>query len=134
MSFDPVRTIRHTVDGSGNKVALVPLGRQGSLGMAVIEEADFELLESLGLSFRWTKLAKSGQVMASCSRASGNSVQVARVLLDLGPGEDVKYLSDDRTDLRRGNLGLNPEGHATRRDRDYLMTKERRSRIQHVYD
>jgi hypothetical protein len=132
------RTIRHIVDQDGNRIALVPLGRQGRFGNAIIGESDLELLDSLGLSLRWNRLAKSGQVVAPCSRASGSCVQVARVLLDLGPGENVSYRNGDHTDLRRSNLAVNPEGYAIRRDRDYLTPKKRRRSsgpgIRHIYE
>jgi hypothetical protein len=132
------RTIRHTIDGGGLRVALVPLGRTGEKGTAVILDDDLALLESLGLSMRWNRNRGTGVVVAPASGSSGGSVQVARVLLDLGPGENVRYRNGDPTDLRRGNLEVNPDGYAVRRDRDFLTPKESRKcwgpAIQHEYE
>lgn len=131
------RVIVHTTDGDGHRVALVPLGRTGTKGIAVILEDDLSLLESLGLSLRWNRNHSSGVVVAPAGGSSGGSVQVSRVLLDLGPGENVRYVNGDPTDLRRHNLDINPEGYAIRRDRDFLTPKEKRKAwgpaIQHEY-
>ena len=134
---DAGRVIVHTKDQGGQCVAVVPLGRNGEKGTAVILDDDLALLESLGLSMRWNRNRSSGVVVAPAGGSSGGSVQVSRVLLDLGPGENVRYRNGDPTDLRRQNLETNPEGYAVRRDRDFLTPKERRKAwgpaIQHEY-
>src|SRR5690606_15531058 len=75
---------------------------------------------------------------APTSASSGGSVQVARVLLDLGPGQNIHYRNGDPTDLRRDNLEINPEGNAIRRDRDYLTPPEKRKAwgppVEHVFE
>lgn len=133
-----IRAIRHTIDGGGRKVALVPLGRRADRGNAIIDEADLILLEILGLSLRWNRHPRTGVVFAPAGYGSGGNVQVARVLLDCGPGENVCYLNGDPTDLRRDNLDINPDGYAIRRDRDFLTPPEKRRQwgpaIGHVYD
>jgi len=131
------RVIVHTIDGDGHRVALVPLGRAGEKGTAVVLEDDLALLESLGLSMRWNRNRGTGVVVAPAGGSSGGCVQVSRVLLDLGPGENARYVNGDPTDLRRQNLDINPEGYAIRRDRDYLTPKEKRKAwgpaIRHEY-
>lgn len=123
MASEACRVIRHVEDGGGLRAALVPLGRASSKGVAIIEEEDLALLQELGLSLAWNRNPTTGVVVAPAGAASGNRVQVARVLLDLGPGENVRYLSGDPTDLRRSNLEVNPEGWAIRRDRDFITPK-----------
>lgn len=131
------RVIKHVTDDQGRAVALVPLGRLGEKGTAVIDDDDLIELTALGLSLRWNRHAGTGVVFAPASGSSGGNVQVARVLLDLGPGENVRYLSGDPTDLRRNNLAVNPEGNAVRRDRDYLTPADRRRQwgpaVEHDY-
>lgn len=119
-----MRTIIH-VDHDGRELALVPLGRWGTKGHAVIYADDLAMLEGLGLSLVWNRNSLSGTVFAPAPRASGGNVQVARVLLDLGEGHIVRYLNGDPTDLRRENLCVS-DGNAIRRDRDFLTPKDRR--------
>lgn len=121
-----MRTIDH-VDQNGQKLALVPLGRFGSKGYAVIESADLIMLEALGLSLAWNRNQLTGTVFAPAVKASGGNVQVARVLLDLGPGQIVRYENGDPTDLRRQNLSV-VDGNAIRRDRVYLTPRSQRRR------
>lgn len=131
------RAIRH-VEGDARRVALVPLGPHGRKGVAIVDGEDLSLLDSLGLSMRWNRHAGTGIVIAPAGNSSGNSVQVSRVILDCGTGENVRYRNGDPTDLRRQNLEINPEGYAIRRDRDFLTPKAtKRSwgpEIEHVYE
>lgn len=120
----------------GRKVAFVPLGRSGAKGSAVIYEADLLLLQELGLSLSWNRNPTSGVVVAPAKLASGDRIQVARVLLDLGAGQNVRYLNGDPTDLRRSNLEVNQEGWAIRRDRDFITPKGKGKQwgiVQHEY-
>jgi len=134
VAFD--RCIRHAKEEDGRRIAMVPLGPRGDKGLAVIEDADLEMLFDLGLSMRWNRHSKTGAVFAPAPRASGSNVQVARVLMDCGPGENVSYRNGDPTDLRRENLVVNPEGYATRRDRDFLTPRSERKQwgpeVEHV--
>lgn len=113
------------VQHAGRHLALVPLGRFGSKGYAVIEADDLNMVEALGLSLAWNRNQLTGTVFAPAVKASGGNVQVARVLLDLGEGQIVKYLSGDPTDLRRQNLSV-VDGNAIRKDRDFLTPKAER--------
>lgn len=119
-----MRTIDH-VTHDGQDLALVPLGRFASKGHAVISADDLAMLEDLGLSLVWNRNALNGCVFAPAARASGGNVQVARVLLDLGEGQMVRYLNGDPTDLRWDNLAI-VEGNAVRRDRDFLTPRDQR--------
>ena len=120
------RVIRHTIDEGGHQVALVPLGREGEKGVAIVDEDDLTMLDSLGLSMKWNRNHGTGVVIAPARRSSGSNVQVARVIVDAGPGENVHYRNGDPTDLRRENIEINRFGYAVRRDRDFLTPKERR--------
>lgn len=129
------RTILHIKDGGGSAaLALVPLGRGGSKGLATIAEEDLALLQELGLSLSWNRMAGTGAVTSPARKASNSYVQVARVLLDLGPGENVVYLDRDPTNLLRSNLDVNTNGHAIRRDRDFLSPNSKKwGAIEHLW-
>lgn len=120
------RIIRHTIDEGGQPVALVPLGREGEKGLALVDEDDLEMLTAIGLSLKWNRNLPTGVVIAPARRSSGCNVQVSRVILDCGPGENVRYRNGDPTDLRRENLEINRAGYAVRRDRDFLTPKDNR--------
>lgn len=101
------------------ELALVPLGKKGE-DRAVIYKEDYVFLTHiLGLSATW-RLHPNGYVMAPCSRSSGSSVTVARVLIDTGPGETIRYLDGDKLNLRRCNLNVIQGGMSKRRDREFL--------------
>lgn len=126
--------IIHALDEGGRKTVFVPL-LGGSRGYAGIDEHDFHALMELGLSPTWS-IQVRGTVTAPCAGASGNTVSVARVLLDLGPGESVTYANGNSTDLRRDNLSISYEGNnAVRRDRDFVkhLTRQRGPKIKRAY-
>lgn len=128
------RIIRHTIDEVGRKLSLVALGRGGSKGIATIAEEDLALLQELGLSLSWNRMHSTGVVIAPAKKASNSFVQVARVLLDLGPGENVVYLDRDPTNLLRSNLDVNTNGWAIRRDRDFLSPDTTKwGKVEHVW-
>jgi hypothetical protein len=85
---------------------------------AVLYLDDFDMMLALGLSPHWQR-SPSGYVVAAAHLASGSHVGVARVMLDAGPGEIVRFLDRNPLNLRSENLKLVP-GWATRRDRDWL--------------
>lgn len=120
MASDLGRTVTHSMDEAGRKVCLVFLGRGGSKGVAIIEEQDLAFLQELGLSLSWNRMRGTGVVTAPTRKAPNSYVQVSRVLLDVGPGENIRYLDGDPTNLLRSNLEVNPQGWAIRRDRDFL--------------
>ena len=84
------RVIVHTIDGDGHRVALVPLGRTGEKGTAVILEDDLALLESLGLSMRWNRNRGTGVVVAPAGGSSGGCVQVSRMSPVSTHGTDLR--------------------------------------------
>lgn len=104
-------------------IVIVPLGRQGSKH-AFIDKADYDYLMKLGLSTAWHESA-GGYVAAVAHRARGNLINVARVLLNAGIGQYVRYVDGDPRNLRRSNLKLLKGGWAIRRDRAYLTPPER---------
>lgn len=117
-------------------LAYVPLGTRGQRGVAVISDDDLAMLEKLGLSLRWNRHPRTGAVHAPAGKASGSNVLVARVLMDAGKGQVVRFRNGDPTDLRRDNLILDNDGYATRRDRDYLTPAQDRRQwgppVEHV--
>lgn len=102
----------------GGKLILVPLGRD-TKAYAMIERGDYAFLVRLGLSPNWNLSAK-GYPTAGATRATGGRVSVARVLMDAGPGQTVRYRDSNPRNLRRENLELVKGGHALRRDREHL--------------
>ena len=49
---------------------------------------------------------------------------VARVIMDAGKGEGVRYQDSDKLNLRRDNLYLVADAKAIRRDRDFIRPKD----------
>lgn len=75
-----------------------------------MDREDFDGLVEAGVSTQWTlnrnKVDGVGYVRC-CVKGEGKKLfTVARLIMRPGPGEVVKYLSGDRTDLRRSNLYL----------------------------
>lgn len=106
---------------NGKTVYWVPLGKSGK--SAPIYQEDYEALLGYGVSKTWNDGLYS-YVSAYCPNIPGSRVIVARVLLNAGEGQTVRYLDGDRTNLRRENLILMKDSRAKRRDRDYLNKKE----------
>lgn len=104
------------------EVVVVRAGKRNPQEVFIWRE-DLELLNSLGLSSSWSCLP-SGYVMACASRASGNHVMVARVLLDCHAGQGVRYRDGNPRNLRRENLKKTHGSHSCRRDRDYIKGNE----------
>jgi hypothetical protein len=79
---------------------------------------DYAVLLALGLSPSWF-IWRSGYVATPAPYSPNGHVNVARVLLDAGEGEVVRYVDSDKLNLRRENLLIEP-GFALRRDRAAL--------------
>lgn len=118
------KLIQIYTDEFQHAVARVPLGHeQRPKGEALIYLEDFNELVALGLSPSWN-ITPQNYVIAPAAQAPGNSVQVARVLLDAGPGQRVRYINGNTLDLRGRNILLFNANGAMRRDRDFV-TKRR---------
>jgi hypothetical protein len=115
-------------DTDGREIVYIPLAGKGE---ATLYHDDFERLQELGLSLSWNRLP-NGYVTAPAYKAPGKSIQVARVILDAGPFERVKYINGDPTDLRSKNLCLLSGGGASRRDRDFISAKPRRVQVEYA--
>lgn len=59
----------------------------------------------------------SPQIRCSCRGMGGGQATVARLIMDAGPGEIVRYRDRNPLNLRRANLVKVP-GKASRRDRE----------------
>jgi hypothetical protein len=108
-----------TVEQDGKTIVRVPLGRSHDK-FAEIEQDDFDFLTKLGVSPNWNRLAPRDYVTASARTASGSHIQIARVLLNAGPGEGIKYGDGNPLNLRRENLKVAESKGAIRRDRDFV--------------
>jgi hypothetical protein len=107
-----------------NGVCVVPLGPDGSKGMAYILAEHFDYLtQELGLSSQWN-LSSRGYVVASAHRAPGASVLVARVLLGCRAGETVAYRDGQPTNLLEDNLSVKRGGYALNDARAYVTPRE----------
>ena len=115
-------------DAESREIIYVPLRNKGE---AILYREDFDRLLELGLSLSWNRLP-NGYVTAPAYKAHGNSIQVARVIVDAGPGEQVKYVNGDLTDLRSSNLCLLKGGGASRRDRDFISARPRLAQVEYL--
>lgn len=97
----------YTTDTRGQEIAHVPLTNHPT-PVRILRE-DFEALMAAGWSDRW-KLNDSGNgyayVKAPAPGTLGNHAIVARLLMQPGWRQQVKYRDDDRTNLVRSNLYL----------------------------
>jgi hypothetical protein len=113
--------VRFEIDPEdGLRIALVPVDRAGNV--AVVEEDDYRALLDAGLSPTWfTNASVSGYryVKTSLLGVRGGNISPARMILNLGPGQQVRYRDKDRLNLRRSNIGA-VAGRAGRMDRDVV--------------
>jgi hypothetical protein len=103
----------------GRPLVYIQLGK-GDV-TACLWKDDFELLLSLGVSPNWQASNKHYVV---CRGAKDNKKSyVARLLLDCGIGEGVKYVDGNTFNLRRENLVKVADSKACRRDRDFIIAR-----------
>lgn len=110
---DPIRCR----DDSGREIVKVATDAEGRR-WATLYADDFDRLAMMGLSRTWFFNHSGGgywYVKAHAPSASGSLVSVARLILEMGPKEVVRYLNGDHLDLRRENLGVR-SGWAKRTD------------------
>jgi hypothetical protein len=100
----------------GREVVKVPLGRTDKVCYVYKDDRDF--LRRLGLSMNWN-ISPQGYVTAP-AKASNGYVMVARIIMNVGPGQQVRYRDGDGLNLRTGNLHIVHRNGAIRRDRDLV--------------
>jgi hypothetical protein len=88
-------TVTHLRDTDGSAIVKVSLINQDNKE-AILNEEDFNLLLSLGVSPCW--LLTSNLVL------SRGKISVARIIHDAKAGEKIKYIDGDPCNLRRSNL------------------------------
>lgn len=85
------------------RVVKVPLGPRGMKGHAIIDLADWEALLAKGYTgnIDATRAPNSDRlyVTAANTKMRGNHILVARELLGAKPGEVVRYIDGDPTNL-----------------------------------
>lgn len=86
----------------GNRIIKVPLGRNTGK-YAEIDATEWGYLRELGLSPNWS-IGANNNVKAHCGLSPNNYVLVARVLLDCGEQEIVKYKDLNPLNLRNSNI------------------------------
>lgn len=111
------RIFQSSRDEDGTPTVIVSLGRKGSK-TCVIDEASFLELMEMRLSPTWD-INPEGYVMTYSGKASGGKVSPARVLMNAGIGEVVRYRDNDPRNLRRSNLEVIP-GNAIRKDKELV--------------
>ncbi len=110
-----------------DRLQLVSLPLYNEDDVVILEERDFNELMDLGLSLTWT--LRHGVVWVRCN---GRAISVARLILDLGSGQVVKYLDKNPTNLRRSNLVVS-NGPSKHRARDNMEPSPLRYQIFHTY-
>lgn len=99
------RTVAFTTNSQGRSIALVPLANHPT--PARIRRDDLEALQAAGWSANWTfNDSGNGSAYVKCRGGSsrGGHATVARLLMQAGRHEQVKYHDGDRTNLTRENL------------------------------
>lgn len=84
----------------------------------VLDRPDFEALMRAGVPLLWTfnpsRHGGRAYVRAGHSETPGNLVILARVIMEAGAGEMVRYRDGNTLNLRRENLRLVKASHAKR--------------------
>jgi hypothetical protein len=102
--------IQRTYDDYDQRVVRVELRNRPGV-FAVVDEADFDRLITEGIRPIWVlNEACPGFFYVRCYQldVAGGLGLVARHVMQAGVGEQVKYRSTDRLDLRRRNLMVVP--------------------------
>jgi hypothetical protein len=114
-------TITHFKDERGRALVRVPIARSDRF--CTLEEQDFSALLELGTPVHW--VWKQDCIWV---RSGGKSIAIGRILLDCSPGQCLRYINHDPTDLRRDNLVLT-NGMSKYRARDMLTRSFPRTRL-----
>jgi hypothetical protein len=96
------------VDPSGRPVVRVEMSNLPNV-FATVDAADYDRLLAEGVSARWfinSNGKGTSYVRVSVNGVRGNLVLPARLILDAGRGEAVRYATPDRLDLRRSNISV----------------------------
>jgi hypothetical protein len=117
--------IEHFTEGE-DELVKVPLVR--SEKTAILLEADFDDLMSLGISPRW-KLYH-GQVIC---RNNGRNITIARLIRHAAAGGRVDNRDGDPTNLRRSNLVLRPGPSKYSARHDLKMHYKNTVQLEHIY-
>lgn len=99
--------VRFTIDHDKKRIALVSILGKDKPAKLFVE--DYEALIKAGYTDKWV-LNDSGNgycyVRCSATKQLGNTETIARLILGLPRGFQVKYRDHDRLNLRRDNLVL----------------------------
>jgi hypothetical protein len=115
------RNFQVETDKDGNQVASVFLGLYQKQHCLMYYE-DYEAIITLGVSPNWC-CTQRGNVVAYNS-IDMRPLGIARILLDAGPGEAVRYRDGNPLNLRRENLYLAEDTKAKSRDRDRINPRQ----------
>lgn len=97
------------VDDQGIECVRVALDREGD-EWAIVEREDYlNVFDEIDHPWRF-KSNGGGGAYVQASATGGFYTQIARVILDATKGEIVRFISTDRTDLRRSNLYIVERG------------------------
>lgn len=94
------REIWQYVENDTDLVTCVPLNKEGAKGTALVDPADYDELMKRGVSGNWYRTS-NGHVGVA---VRGKNELVARLLLNLGPKEVVRFVDENPLNLRRANL------------------------------
>src|SRR5689334_10295659 len=100
------------------KIETVKIPLKGSGQRAELHKQDFDALMALGVSPNWLSTDTTNNQVKTSHR--GKYISIARLIMDAGKSQAVKYLDGDRTNLKRENLTIIP-GAAKSRDRDHYL-------------
>jgi len=117
------RAIHLDTDEHGTEIVRVPLGREGK-EFATLCKDDYLDLRNQGLTGNFFKVDTRGYIACSNPRARGRFLLVARLIMDCGAGETVRFIKKDYSDLRRSNLMKLASGFSLTRARDFLKPRK----------
>lgn len=115
------KNIQVETDKDGRQIASVFLGLYQKQHCLMYYE-DYCYVMSVGVSPNWS-CTQRGNVVAYNS-VDMRPLGIARILLDAGPGEAVRYRDGNPLNLRRENLYLAEDAKARSRDRDRILKRQ----------
>jgi hypothetical protein len=107
------------INENGKDVVLISVVNKRETKVALLYKEDFDSLLALGVSPYWCA-PNDKQSNVLVAGVGKRKIGVARLLLDAGNGQIVKYKDGNPLNLKRENLELVANGRGKTRDRDLL--------------
>lgn len=114
--YTPLGTSCLPRPGLQNDTVLIAAGITGVVlqdsTVVLVDSDDYDLLRARGWTARWTSRKVTGDNIYPSINHGDKIRPIARIILDAGMDEKVKYRDGNQLNLRRSNLSLRAKGGA----------------------